>query len=233
MPKPTFFNLAEEKRQALLDIAIEEFASNNYHNASISRIVARAGIAKGSLYQYFEDKKDLYLYLLDLATEEKMSFFAANQPPDTSIGLFPMLRWMMEVSTRLQFSNPKLVQVAYRAMYSDVPFPEEVDARVRSATDDTMRYMIERGIETGSIDPQVDPTVATFVFSTVMLGIGDHIFRQGLIDGETLEEHGMSELVDATKDLIDNVFYILEHGMGAKQPAGSDAPALSHETGQP
>jgi TetR/AcrR family transcriptional regulator len=65
MPKPTFFNLTDDKRQRLIDLAIEEFAENDYDLASISKIVAQAGIAKGSFYQYFEDKKDLYQYLLE------------------------------------------------------------------------------------------------------------------------------------------------------------------------
>ena len=216
MPKPTFFNLPEEKRQNLIDIAIEEFAANNYNNASISRIVARAEIAKGSLYQYFEDKKDLYLYLLDLATEEKRAFFDDQPPPDPTAGLFTIMRWMVEMGTRFQFSNPKLVKVAYRALYSDVPFPEEVAERMQSASDDYMRQMIEMGVRSGSLDPQVNPEMATFVFSTVMSGLGDYLFRQGLIDSDVLEERGLVELVDVTTDLLDDLFYILEHGMAAK-----------------
>ena len=51
MPTQTFWNLPSEKRDALIAIAVEEFASNDYDAASISRIVARAGIAKGSIYQ--------------------------------------------------------------------------------------------------------------------------------------------------------------------------------------
>ena len=58
MPKQTFFNLPEDKRENLINIAIEEFAENDYQTASISRIVANAGIAKGSFYQYFENKED-------------------------------------------------------------------------------------------------------------------------------------------------------------------------------
>jgi hypothetical protein len=54
----TFSNLPEEKRQRILRIAIDEFADNDYDSASVSRIVARAGIAKGSFYQCFVDKDD-------------------------------------------------------------------------------------------------------------------------------------------------------------------------------
>ena len=66
MPKETFFNLPEAKRQRIIDLALAEFAEKDYDTASISRIVSQAGIAKGSFYQYFENKEDLYTYLLTL-----------------------------------------------------------------------------------------------------------------------------------------------------------------------
>jgi len=69
LPKQTFFNLPAEKRKLLTDLTLEEFAAHTYHAASLSRIVERAGIAKGSMYQYFEGKLDLYLYALKLVME--------------------------------------------------------------------------------------------------------------------------------------------------------------------
>lgn len=67
MPKPTFLNLAADKRARIVELALDEFAAQPYHLASLSRIVDRAGIAKGSVYQYFDNKLDLYRWLL---TEE-------------------------------------------------------------------------------------------------------------------------------------------------------------------
>jgi AcrR family transcriptional regulator len=64
MPKDTFFNLPADKRALIRDVAISEFARYSYDAASINRMVAEAGIAKGSFYQYFEDKRDLFLYLM-------------------------------------------------------------------------------------------------------------------------------------------------------------------------
>ena len=68
MPTPTFTNLPAEKRDRLLALALAEFAANDYPSASISRIVSQAGIATGSLYQYFAGKRALYLHLVDLAS---------------------------------------------------------------------------------------------------------------------------------------------------------------------
>lgn len=64
MPKQTFFNLHEEKRHILIKAAKKEFSRAAYAEASIANIVKDAKIPRGSFYQYFEDKEDLYQYLL-------------------------------------------------------------------------------------------------------------------------------------------------------------------------
>ena len=64
MPKQTFLNLPEEKRNTIITAAINEFAEYGLENASTNRIVANSGISKGSFYQYFEDKQDVFMYLL-------------------------------------------------------------------------------------------------------------------------------------------------------------------------
>lgn len=65
MPKQTFFNLPNEKRETLIRAAKTEFSRVPLYEASIANIVKEADIPRGSFYQYFEDKNDLYFYLLD------------------------------------------------------------------------------------------------------------------------------------------------------------------------
>lgn len=64
MPTSTFFRLPEEKRQRLLDAAWEEFSRTSFAEASINQIIHNARIPRGSFYQYFADKSDLFWYLL-------------------------------------------------------------------------------------------------------------------------------------------------------------------------
>ena len=64
MPSSTFFRLPQEKRQRLLDAAWEEFTRTRFSTASINKIILSAHIPRGSFYQYFSDKEDLFRYLL-------------------------------------------------------------------------------------------------------------------------------------------------------------------------
>jgi AcrR family transcriptional regulator len=65
VPKQTFFNLSEPKRKKLIESAEIEFTRVPLFEASIANIIKMAGISRGSFYQYFEDKDDLYFYLLE------------------------------------------------------------------------------------------------------------------------------------------------------------------------
>ena len=58
MPKSTFYNLNNEKREKIEKALKNEFTRNTFEKASISNIIEEAQIPRGSFYQYFEDKED-------------------------------------------------------------------------------------------------------------------------------------------------------------------------------
>jgi len=64
MPTSTFHNLSNEKKKRIIAGAMKEFKSKSLNEASISNIVKNSSISRGSFYQYFEDKNDLYLFLI-------------------------------------------------------------------------------------------------------------------------------------------------------------------------
>lgn len=65
MPKQTFLELDNEKRERIIRTALKEFAAYGYAGSSTNRIVKESGISKGSLFKYFESKEDMYFYLID------------------------------------------------------------------------------------------------------------------------------------------------------------------------
>jgi len=65
LPKQTFFNLPKEKKESLIQAAMKEFSRVPLTEASIANIIKDAAIPRGSFYQYFEDKEDLFYFLLE------------------------------------------------------------------------------------------------------------------------------------------------------------------------
>jgi AcrR family transcriptional regulator len=68
MVRDRFDNLDPDKQQRLFEAAADEFSDHGFEGASLNRIIDRAGMSKGSLYYYFNDKSDLYSTVVEKAT---------------------------------------------------------------------------------------------------------------------------------------------------------------------
>jgi len=77
---PIIVNREDKKRQ-ILNAALEVFSQKGFYDASVGEIASKAGIAKGTLYDYFDSKDDLCLALLDYVVAEFFEEFAV--PPTT------------------------------------------------------------------------------------------------------------------------------------------------------
>ena len=75
MPKSTYFSLSDEKRKRVYDACLLEFQTHSFHEAKIMHIVKALDIPRGSFYQYFEDLKDSYYYILSQETVEIHDLF--------------------------------------------------------------------------------------------------------------------------------------------------------------
>lgn len=63
--KQTFDNLPVEKKQRVLEACIHEFGEHGYDGSSVDRVIKRAGISKGGLYEYVSSKEELFLYTVE------------------------------------------------------------------------------------------------------------------------------------------------------------------------
>ena len=73
MPTETFLNLPKEKKSKILEAIKNEFARVPFEKVSINKIVQDADISRGSIYMYFEDKKDMLSCVLSSYHDEIMS----------------------------------------------------------------------------------------------------------------------------------------------------------------
>lgn len=100
MPTNTFLNLNPEKIERVDHAALHEFSCHPYDEVSINVIIKAAGISRGSFYQYFEDKKDLYEYVFYKFLNTEIN--TINNAIVTHNGdLFAAFRTIMETKLKL------------------------------------------------------------------------------------------------------------------------------------
>ncbi len=64
MPTSTFYNLPKDKKNRVINAAIDEFIRVENGEVIIKNIINQAGIPRGSFYQYFESREDLVDYIM-------------------------------------------------------------------------------------------------------------------------------------------------------------------------
>lgn len=77
MPTPTWSRLSPARRERVLVAAMDEFGTHGYSTGSLNVIAREAGVAKGSLFQYFSGKLDLFTYV---AEQTSLRIYAHMQP---------------------------------------------------------------------------------------------------------------------------------------------------------
>lgn len=210
MPKQTFLNLPEEKRKAFIEIALDEFANNDYNTASVSKIVEKAGIAKGSVYQYFEDKQDLFLYLLDYANQEMLSAIQGTPPPDSNADFFETLRWQMSVTVQAAMKYPVHSKLARRAYSSPLPFHDAILEKAKKIRQEHFQAMVARAQASGQLNPGLDPAVVTVMVQGLMSDLG--LFLQSKFAKRKGDWISLPEV----SEVFDQVIAVLKSGLGAK-----------------
>lgn len=107
MPTARFHKLKTIKKRNFLQAAYAEFALHDYPSASISQLVATLKMAKGSIYQYFENKQELYNYLINHAHEQLTAVVNKACPlPQGTTGFNPWLQQLVMVQVKFLCAVP-------------------------------------------------------------------------------------------------------------------------------
>ena len=219
MPSQTFFNLADEKREAIVKVALDEFSTLDYNSASISRIVRETGIAKGSFYQYFQDKKDLYIYLLSLVSEAKLAHLQQTPPPKAKMDFYEYLSWLFELSIEFDRIHPVFSRLAYRAFYGNSSLKDPEIEHKEKAFTDFVGQLIVKGTLSGEIDPSIDLEMATFTVNTLINAFNNkYVPERTGTTADALAEQGSSSLdIEMVRNEFNKLIEILKFGLLGKQ----------------
>ncbi|MDO4322196.1 MAG: TetR/AcrR family transcriptional regulator [Lachnospiraceae bacterium] len=160
MPLPTFDRLPEEKKNRILQASYEEFIlyKDNYEKASIKRIAKNAGVSIGSMYQYFKDKTDLFLYLAQYYT------LAPNQDPANDTLIERTQKQVEFLHDLPQDSRHNQLNGVLRKNGHAILYPLLANYLIENAMFKDILGYLERDKEKGLIRDSVDLEMAAFLY---------------------------------------------------------------------
>lgn len=217
MPKPTFLNLPDDKRERFVAVARDEFARHPYDQASISRLVKELGIAKGSVYQYFDGKLDLFGWLLDEARRRKLAWFEGLE--SGSDDPFEQLRFAYREGLEFWRAEPSWNRIALRLLEPSADpgvqaLRDAHQAQVYAFLEGWIASAQQRGRVRGELDPE---TTARFVHGLLSDGmLAAFLVRLGT-DLDGLADTGGqldAGAEDASRQVADQAMDLLQRAIG-------------------
>ena len=211
-PKQTFLNLSDEKRELIEYVLVKEFATKGYQKASLNTIVKELGIAKGSLYQYFDNKESIFFYVFDQFTRlVKMSVVKPVSKQSVKLDFWESARFVLLAGVEFIARYHLYYQLYPQVLYEDnIPRRDELIRRVRLFSKEYFGPMIEACQAQGDF---VQTPVATIIF--ILDAVMDRFFqayaRKSLDDGL-----GLTKKNAICDKEIEHILQILKFGIAGR-----------------
>ena len=189
-PPPPRQKRSREKQVQLLGAALALFAEKGYEATSVDAITARAGVAVGSFYQHFRNKRQLLLVLMDQLLE---GLERLDLRPKGASSIRPGLRAML----RGAFSQDLAYAGAYRAWREAVL----LDSTLAALQDRIDRWT--RARVTGVFEALLQlPGARCDVNVLVLARLMDHLFWDLLGQAPRLSANELEAILESTTDLL-------------------------------
>lgn len=169
--------MVRDTKQRILDAALEVFGEKGFRGASVDEIATSAGVTKGAVYYYFEDKDDLARDLQHLLWEELATSALAVHDPDQSATTNLLV--CFEAFLRTVQAMP-----GARPFLREAWFTPALDAAGRADHEGSLglvRGLIETGIADGELAP-LDPETLTRVLAGAFMEATVHVLGSGTVD---------------------------------------------------
>lgn len=193
MPTETFLNLPEEKRKRITEVLIHHFASRRYLEVNLDEVARECRIAKGSLFQYFKDKGEMYLFAVDEAFNR---FMVLAESFDFKKGsIFEYYETYFESSLEFFLREEDAYFLLERAFfYNDSPFREKFLNEYTQKTHKVVLELIIENQKNGFIRKDIEPEFLALFLEAVSLKFKTYFFEQLRKEGRRVLDLPREEL---------------------------------------
>ena len=213
-----FDNLDSVKQEHLFAAAAEEFAERGYESASVNRILNAAGISKGSLYYYFEDKADLFTTLVERAIARMLAIAGGLSLDDlTAENYWDRLEQLVRKSSEFLSRHDwaaKLMRSFSRVR--GISSSSALSSRVSSMAERWTADILTRGQQLGVVR---DDLPIAFL-AGICLALGEAGDRWLLEHWESLMPTERERLIAGEMDMFRRILAVTEHPTEANHQQG-------------
>lgn len=134
----------------------------------MNRIVEQSKIAKGSFYQYFEDKKDLYFYLIDTIYKKKIQYLGPILQSSGERSFSDNIKKLLLSGLSFSLNDPRLQRMAVDFTTNHRKLVDEFSAKYNPEAIDIYMALLSQAREKGELRGDVNIQSASFFISAIV-----------------------------------------------------------------
>ncbi len=167
-----FETLSAEKQECIYSAAVDEFATHGYSSASMNSLVRKAGISKGSLFQYFRSKPELFDGIVRVAFNRVKSTLRNVRAESEGRDLPERLEMLLRSGFRFIREHPRLARIYFHLLHSgDAPFGTERLRYLSRRSQEFLVEMLAEARDSGELAENLDLERSAFLLNTMFEGL--------------------------------------------------------------
>ncbi|MEA5079040.1 MAG: TetR/AcrR family transcriptional regulator [Anaerolineaceae bacterium] len=172
--KRTFRRLDPQRQIAIVDAILYEAGEKGIKTIGISEVAARAGVAVGSMYQYFPNRQGMIDFAIDLSVHYLIDAVELYRQYLDSYSLYDGLLAFVNAGVEMSRTQQGMLRFYGRAAYQGDPeLSERVVKPVADCFYSLVRDLLEKARARGEIRADVDIEAITRLINTLLIISGD------------------------------------------------------------
>ena len=187
--------MAEARRTQILIGAAQVFAQKGYHKATTKEIAQAAGIAEGTIYNYFDTKRDLLLAMVEMVATHSLREGLFENPPEDPA---EFLRLLLRDRVRFLQEYGPVMAPLLAEVFLDTDLRQALHDHVFRPTSALLENYFERHIALKNFRPVSSLVVTRALMGAILL---NSAFKLGQID-ERYEAISIDQMIEELVNLI-------------------------------
>lgn len=165
----SFRRLPDEKRKRIFSAAVTEFSEMGYNSASMNSVVKEAGISKGSLFQYFDTKLDLFDTIVNYATQLAKQKLRDARESTSDHSIEDRLIHIIRAGFAFIDDHPRLARIYFGLLYKgNVPSGSSRLPRLHEQSISFLHSLLETAAQKGEINGDLELRRVAFLLNGIM-----------------------------------------------------------------
>nr|MBN2276553.1 TetR/AcrR family transcriptional regulator [candidate division Zixibacteria bacterium] len=200
----TFRKLSPDKKERLYETALATFGGNVFDRVSLDMIADKAGISKGSLFQYFGYKENLLGFVGEIFLDNYRIFWCKRTGSGHEIRSRERLRRFLEGPAEFREEHPVEADFLAKMLFENSrELSNDFRRRIRDTEREHLTAIIRRGARTAEIRQDIPPEIIAATVNVIMETITRYLY----------DARGKTKRFEKTADFKDILEKILFDGI--------------------